>query len=79
MTSTTFTVLVYFNGSIYVEDNYSDKFISSNMSWLTITNTMTLSQLKQAILKEFNGATCATRASLEMSSNIMYKGPSVGN
>jgi len=57
MTSTTFIVLVYFNGSIYLENNYSDKFISSNTSWVTITNTMTLSQLKQAILKEFNGAT----------------------
>jgi len=57
MTSTAFTVLVYFNGNIYVEDNYFDKFISSNTAWVTITNTITLSQHKQAILKEFNGAT----------------------
>jgi len=57
MTSTTFTVLVYFNGNIYAEDNYSDTYISSNTEWVTITNTMTLSQLKQAILNEFNGAT----------------------
>jgi len=57
MTSTTFTVLVYFNGSIYAEVNYSDTYISSNTAWVTITNTMTLSQLKQTILKEFNSAT----------------------
>ena len=57
MTSTTFTVLVYFNGNIYVKDNYSDTYISCNTAWVTITNTMTLSQLKQTILNEFNGAT----------------------
>ena len=70
MTSTTFTALVYFNGSIYVEDNYSDKFISSNTAWVTITNTMTLSQLKQAILKEFN---CATLDDYEV--DLRYKLP----
>ena len=70
MTSTAFTVLVYFNGSIYVEDNYSDKFISSNTAWVTITNTMTLSQLKQAILKEFN---CATLDDYEV--DLRYKLP----
>jgi len=57
MTSTTFTVLVYYNDNIYAEDNYSDTYISSKTAWVTITNTMTLSQLQQAILKEFNGAT----------------------
>ncbi|QCD89616.1 hypothetical protein DEO72_LG4g562 [Vigna unguiculata] len=70
MTSTAFTVLVYFNGSIYVEDNYSDKFISSNTAWVTITNTMTLSQLKQAILKEFN---CATLDDYEV--DLRYRLP----
>ncbi|QCD94555.1 hypothetical protein DEO72_LG5g2639 [Vigna unguiculata] len=57
MTSTTFIVVVYFNGNIYVKDNYSDTYISCNTAWVTITNTMTLSQLKQTILNEFNGAT----------------------
>ena len=57
MTSTVFIVLVYFNGSIYAEDNYSDTYISFNTVWVTITNTMTMSQLKQEILNEFNGAT----------------------
>jgi len=52
-------MLVYFNGIIYVEDNYSDKYISSNTAWVTITNTTTLSRLRQAILNEFNGATLA--------------------
>jgi len=42
MTSTTFTMFVYFNGSIYAEDNYSDTYISFNTAWVTITNTMTL-------------------------------------
>jgi len=70
MTSTAFIVLMYFNGSIYVEDNYSDKFISSNTAWVTITNTMTLSQLKQAILKEFN---CPTLDDYEV--DLRYRLP----
>jgi len=49
-------MLVYLNGNIYVEDYYSDKYITSNTAWMTITNTMSLSQLKQAILNHFNGS-----------------------
>jgi len=41
---------------IYVEDYYSNKYISSNTAWVTITITMTMSQLKQAILNHFNGS-----------------------
>jgi len=57
MTSTTFTVFMYFNGNIYVEYYYSDKYISSNTAWVIVTNTMSLSQIKHAILNHFNGST----------------------
>ncbi|CAJ1972392.1 unnamed protein product, partial [Sphenostylis stenocarpa] len=54
MTSTTFTVLVYFNDIILTKKNYSETYISSQTAWVTITNTMTMVKVKQTILNHFN-------------------------
>ncbi|CAJ1969241.1 unnamed protein product, partial [Sphenostylis stenocarpa] len=57
MTSTTFTVLVYFNDTILTEENYFETYISSQTAWVTITNTMTMVEVKQTILNHFNMST----------------------
>ncbi|CAJ1977843.1 unnamed protein product [Sphenostylis stenocarpa] len=70
MTSTTFTVLVYFNDTILMEENYSETYISSQTAWVAITNTMTMVEVKQTILNHFNMSTVN-----EYEVNLQYRLP----
>lgn len=49
------SVLVYYNGSILRENNCI-RYLSSKRAWVTITNTMTILEMKQAILNQFINA-----------------------
>ncbi|WVZ01428.1 hypothetical protein V8G54_027497 [Vigna mungo] len=52
MRTTAMSVLVYYNGSILIENN-SIRYLSSKTAWVTITNTMTILEMKQSILNQF--------------------------
>ncbi|KOM34391.1 hypothetical protein LR48_Vigan02g054100 [Vigna angularis] len=54
MTSTPLPVLVHFNGTIFIEEKYSETYISSQTAWVTIVDTMNIVEVKQEFLNHFN-------------------------